>query len=428
MELHPGKITRRNGKTRMSFEIEFCDDLRPGDTFAQEKALQAAFNQAACLVMGEMLTRFDTHGENLHREGLIWTSKGQSEQTYQCHGGPVTVSRHLYQSDKGGKTYCPLEDRARIIQDATPYFASVLGSKYSAQSARAVVTDLRRNAQRPVSVDYVQSVAEAVGKSAQAKERYQAYRYETPPEDVAAVLLSADSTCTAIVGEDYKHTTVGCLCLMSEEGECLEKVFLANSPEDKKVRFWQRMESEIAVLKAHCGGETPWYGICDGAPDIQEQLAKHCDVVTLDFYHLSTYVAEAKQGMAPTPEAQEQWVKRTLHALKHEEGADEKLLAQLRQKHRHARSESARRALDKAAGYVERNIGRMAYAQVKAQNMPIGSGVIEAGCKYIVKQRAGISGARWKRPGLQAVLSLRSLHESSNRWEQFWQQCATFGY
>jgi len=84
--------------------------------------------------------------------------------------------------------------------------------------------------------------------------------------------------------------------------------------------------------------------------------------------------------------------------------------------------------VERAIGYVECNLERMACALVRTQNMPIGSGFIEAGCKYIVKQRAGISGARWKRQGLQSVLSLRSLHESSNRWEQFWQQCASFGY
>jgi hypothetical protein len=374
-----------------------------------------------------MLT-FDTHGEDLHRDGQVWTSKGKSPGTYQCHGASTTVPRHLYQSADGGKTYCPLEDRARIVQDATPYFAAILASKYSAQSARAVQTDLRRNAQRSVSVDYVQQVADAVGKSVQAKERYQAFAYQTPPEQVAAVVLAADATCTAIVGEDYKHTAVGCLCLMSEEGECLEKVFVANSPEDKKVRFWQRLEGEIAVLKKHCGPETPWYGVCDGAPEIQEQLARHCDVVTLDFYHLSTYVAEAKAGMAPNEEAQERWIAAVLHDLKHHEGAAERLLGQLRRKVRAARSREARQALEKAIGYVERNLERMAYAAVRAQQMPIGSGVIEAGCKYIVKQRAGICGARWKRPGLQSVLSLRSLHESSNRWEQFWGQCASFGY
>jgi hypothetical protein len=35
---------------------------------------------------------------------------------------------------------------------------------------------------------------------------------------------------------------------------------------------------------------------------------------------------------------------------------------------------------------------------------------------------------RWKRLALQGVLTLRSLDRSSDRWDQFWTRCATFGY
>ena len=53
--------------------------------------------------------------------------------------------------------------------------------------------------------------------------------------------------------------------------------------------------------------------------------------------------------------------------------------------------------------------GRMQDAAVRAENMPIGSGDIEAACKHVVKQRDAISGARWKRQDLQTALSLCSL-------------------
>ena len=41
--------------------------------------------------------------------------------------------------------------------------------------------------------------------------------------------------------------------------------------------------------------------------------------------------------------------------------------------------------------------------------MPIGSGVTEAACKVLVKQRFCGSGMKWKEPGAAAVLSLRCL-------------------
>ena len=52
--------------------------------------------------------------------------------------------------------------------------------------------------------------------------------------------------------------------------------------------------------------------------------------------------------------------------------------------------------------------------------MPLGSGVTEAACKTIVKQRLGQSGMQWKDKGAGVILSLRALAHSTGRWEQFW--------
>ena len=47
----------------------------------------------------------------------------------------------------------------------------------------------------------------------------------------------------------------------------------------------------------------------------------------------------------------------------------------------------------------------MDYAELVAQHIPIGSGVTEAACKVLVKQRLCGSGMRWKERGAAAVLS-----------------------
>ena len=62
----------------------------------------------------------------------------------------------------------------------------------------------------------------------------------------------------------------------------------------------------------------------------------------------------------------------------------------------------------------------MNYAESVALNHPIGSGVTEAVCKTIVKQRLGQSGMQWKETGAGVILSLRALAHSTGRWEQFW--------
>ena len=73
-----------------------------------------------------------------------------------------------------------------------------------------------------------------------------------------------------------------------------------------------------------------------------------------------------------------------------------------------------------ALGYFTAHAPRMAYPRFAARQFPIGSGAVESACKSLIEQRAKQAGMRWRRPGLQAVASLRALHRSGG-WAAFWQ-------
>ncbi len=62
----------------------------------------------------------------------------------------------------------------------------------------------------------------------------------------------------------------------------------------------------------------------------------------------------------------------------------------------------------------------MDYSTHITEKLPIGSGVIEAACKTLVKQRLCGSEMRWKKKGVKTILSLRALVQSKGRWQQFW--------
>jgi hypothetical protein len=62
----------------------------------------------------------------------------------------------------------------------------------------------------------------------------------------------------------------------------------------------------------------------------------------------------------------------------------------------------------------------MSYARQVSENLPIGSGVTEAACKVLIKQRMCQSGSRWKDKGASCVLTLRALKITKGRWQQFW--------
>ena len=78
-----------------------------------------------------------------------------------------------------------------------------------------------------------------------------------------------------------------------------------------------------------------------------------------------------------------------------------------------------RQAIHKALAYFREQRHRMRYSALRAQNLPIGSGVVEAAWKTLVSQRLKRSGMRWRMAGGQAILTFRALCQSE-RFERAW--------
>lgn len=75
-------------------------------------------------------------------------------------------------------------------------------------------------------------------------------------------------------------------------------------------------------------------------------------------------------------------------------------------------------------GYLQTNSSRMKYRTYKRKGYFIGSGVVEAGCKTVVGQRAKQSGMFWTVPGAENVLAIRCL-AMGNSFEDYWKSRRT---
>ena len=80
---------------------------------------------------------------------------------------------------------------------------------------------------------------------------------------------------------------------------------------------------------------------------------------------------------------------------------------------RHAPSDSG------VVQYFINNRERMDYAAYRAENLMVGSGIVEATNKLLVTQRLKGSGMTWSMSGGEAILSLRAL-VMSDRFETAW--------
>jgi len=147
------------------------------------------------------------------------TARTKSNKTYQTPYGNVDVERYVYQTPRGGRIYCPLEHKARIIRSATPKFAQQISHKYSNMNAPSVCRDLEENHHRTITHSYLQDVSEWIGSIAQAKEEL--WEYTTPElnEAIASIVLSLDGAYILMREEGYREAMVGNISLYNIKGE-----------------------------------------------------------------------------------------------------------------------------------------------------------------------------------------------------------------
>lgn len=79
-----------------------------------------------------------------------------------------------------------------------------------------------------------------------------------------------------------------------------------------------------------------------------------------------------------------------------------------------AKLQTLRRCTD----FLAANLHRLRYDEYLAAGYPIATGVIEGACRHLVKDRLERTGMRWKVPGAQALLDLRTLHTNGD-WRTF---------
>ena len=395
-----------------------------------EETLQERLNEAGVAATAEGLRQFDTDGSPITVGPVKLTTKGPVEKDYQTPYGVATVARHVYQSPHGGPTYCPLDRDARIVVTSTPRFAKVVSHKYAEFSSPRVQIDLEENHGRAVSRCLIQDIADAVAAAAMAKEEDWSYilpKFESPP---ATVAISLDGACTLMCEDGWREAMVGTLAFYDRDGERQHTVYLAATPEYGKAKFLNHLEAEIGRAKAKYP-EAHYVGIADGASGNWEFLGRHTDVQVTDFWHAAEYLGKAAVVLyRGHPRTKEAWLEEACHRLKHEPGGAEWVLKQLRRLARERPWAKDDEAVQRAITYFanQSGMGRMDYASRVAVNEPIGSGVTEAACKVIVKQRLCGSGMKWSEGGAAVVLSLRTLSYTPERWDQFWSKVDRWGF
>jgi hypothetical protein len=168
-----------------------------------------------------------------------------------------------------------------------------------------------------------------------------------------------------------------------------------------------------------------WVMLCDGDRRqlffLQQSAQEYGlePVIILDLIHVVERLWTAAWALhAAGDPAAEEWVSsRLLEVLR---GKSSQVAAGIRRSATLRRLTATERApLDKCADYLLYYRNHLHYDQYLAAGYPIATGVIEGACRYLVKDRMEITGARWSLDGAEAVLRLRALRASGD-FDEYW--------
>lgn len=172
-------------------------------------------------------------------------------------------------------------------------------------------------------------------------------------------------------------------------------------------------------------GTRPWVVLIDGQEHqlrlLRQEIKRRRVTVTLilDLFHVLEYLWAAAFALYAEGSAEaERWLRTQLHALLR--GRVSYVAAAMRRRATVRALASAKRAaVDKCADYLLKYRSMLRYDEYLAAGYPIGTGVIEGACRYLVKDRMERTGARWSLDGAEAVLRLRALWTNGD-FEPYW--------
>jgi hypothetical protein len=340
----------------------------------------------------------------------------------------IDIYRHVYQTCLGGTTYVPCDKKSRFITQATPRLAKIIGYKYARGSAKEVAEDLKLSNNISYTATYIQDLYAKIATICEDKEDKWSYDVDKEVlKEVDTVVVSRDGAMVPIINNGYREAMAGTISLHDNGGNRLTTIYVASAPEYGKEKFDSRMNKALADIKTLLP-DAMYVGLADGAANNWTYLNEVTDLQILDYFHASEYIAKFVSAYFADEKVGQKWYEKTKDELKNKDNSIVEILAEMKKMLNTMPLGINRQLAEKTVVYIENNQGRMNYAHYKKVNVPIGSGVVEAACKTLIKQRCCRAGARWTIDGLDKLLRVRQLVLTNNRWDQFWGKLDRYGF
>ena len=215
--------------------------------------------------------------------------------------------------------------------------------------------------------------------------------------------------------------------------ECCRRRVHGQRPKPVAKRIWASVEKDASAvidslvdqaLKRDPKQTKEWVILVDGQDyqitQIEAALERH-EIeapIVLDIVHVIEYLWKAAHQFYDEGAWQcEQWVELKLKQILEKGGR--KTAGSLRMSAAKRLSKAKQEVVGKSASYLADRDKYTDYRLYLKKGYPIGTGVIEGACRYLVKDRMDITGARWGLVGAESILRLRSILKS-NDLDAYW--------
>ena len=245
---------------------------------------------------------------------------------------------------------------------------------------------------------------------------------EVPSRQILGVAM--DGALVHVRQEGWKELKTGCVfevklqaTLDKASGETME---LAHAVDNTYLAhlggthlFGQQVWAE--AQRRHWTQAHDSIALGDGAPWIWNLVAEHFSDSrqAVDWYHAKSHLSNAAYLLQGEGSAKAQ---RWLQA--HETLLFQGHAARIADELQAARAPSVADELRRESGYFRDNQRRMQYMELREDGFPIGSGMVETGCKQFRARFTG-AGMRWSRPGIERLLPVRA-SILSQRFDDAW--------
>jgi hypothetical protein len=344
--------------------------------------------------------------------------------------GDIALERTVYRRGSRGKVIAPLEKILGIECGATPGARDFIGQQVAVAGAsqeRCVEAVAERTGTR-IGHEKLRNISALLAESMEPhREVCQLVQLQEWIDEAATkgknIVLSVSRDGVSLGMAPFANFEMASVATLSvySEGKRMGTVYIAAAPEENQATLTQRLTSLLTgIIRARITKLARIVYVTDAGKvetaywkNVLRKLYVDGQRIKieriLDYYHASERLTVIADSLKLTAQQRSEWLSRMRKLLLEPGGWGRMMRSIATMKERYGVKKSKSKQFAEAKRYLHRYKKFMNYAEQRDRGCPIGSGIVESACKQIVSERMKLSGMRWKHPGAQHVMTLRSI-------------------